>query len=153
MRVGDNLETHAAIHDHQAGILAILTPSVPCRIIRWGITVHLDHFDSGSAVIALHHQTHAEDGTISEDTAAGTKLLGITDTDYKEGAVLYCEPSTEIIVKPGDSIDINMTTGGTAGDIVGFIQYQQLNWDKTGENANWNDATPTNRMTDLSADA
>jgi hypothetical protein len=56
-------------------------------------------------------------------------------------------------VKPGDSIDINMTTGGTAGDIVGFIQYQQLNWDGTGENANWNDATPTNRMTDLSADA
>jgi hypothetical protein len=36
-----------------------------------------------------------------------------------------------------------LTTGGTSGDIMGFIQYQQLNWDDSGENATFDDATRT----------
>jgi hypothetical protein len=148
MRVGDNLQVMGAIGDHSAKVLATLVPSVPCRIIRWGITVHLDTFVFGSGVVQLLHTTHAEDGTISE-AAAGTATLTLIDA--AEGSVLYCEPTSEVIVKPGDAIDVDLTTGGTSGDIAGFIQYQQLNWDESGDNANYSDATPTNRLTDCSA--
>ena len=145
MRQGDNLEVFGAIHDHQAGVLVTLAPSTPCRIVRWGITVHLDAWDTGSAVVQLLRTTHAANGAITE-AAAGTTTLTLADAN--EGTVFFCDPSTEVIVKPGDSIDVDLTTGGTAGDIRGFIQYQKLNWDATGDNANWSDATPTNRLVD-----
>jgi hypothetical protein len=117
-----------------------LTPSLPCRIVRWGIINHLDAWVFGSAVIQLLQTTHAANGGITE-AAAGTTTM--TEQDLTEGEVLYVTPSSEVIVKPGDAIDVDMTTGGTSGDIIGFIQYQQLNWDDSGNNATFNDSTRT----------
>ena len=145
-RVGDNLQVVGAVVDHTTGVMMELRPSTPIRIVRFGVLVVLDAWDAGSNVISLEARTHNAAGTL----AAGVTVGGVTlvPVDGNEGTVFYAEPVDEVIVKPGDFIEVEITTAGTAGDLRAFIQYQLLNWDPTSDRADFSDATPTNRMVD-----
>lgn len=147
MRVGDNLEFLDAEHDATSNTDALdFNTSTPVRIVRWGLIVSVE-VTGTAAVLALDVSRHAADGTATrEDEAGGTTLTLVAD---EVGAIHYTDPTDDILVKPGDIAHIQVTTAmGTAGDFIPFIQYQKLNWDDTGENANFNDATPTSRMVD-----
>ncbi len=147
MRVGDNLDFLDAQHDATSASDALdFQASTPCRIIRMGVIVTVE-VTGTSAVIALDVSRHAADGTPTREDAAGGKTLTVVADEV--GAVHYCDFDEEILLKPGDIAHMQVTTAmGTAGDFVPFIQYQKLNWDETGANANFNDATPTTRMVD-----
>jgi hypothetical protein len=136
-------------HDHTAGILVTLYCDTPVRVIRWGINIVTDHFDVGSAVAALQMTVHDEDGTITAAANVGTTTITPT-TDRTEGTVLYAEPAAndEVICKVGDFLSVTLTTGGTAGDMVGWIQYQKLNWDETSTRADYDDAA-VNRLVEF----
>ena len=149
MRLGDNLDFLDAQHDATSAADALtFRASTPMRIIRWGVLISVEATGT-SAILALDVSRHAADGTATREDAAGTATLTVVADEV--GAVHYTEPAAndEVIVKPGDIVHIQVTTAmGTAGDFIPFIQYQKLNWDPTGDNANFNDATPTSRMVD-----
>ena len=138
-RVGDNLQVVGAVVDHTTGVMMELRPSTPIRVV-------LDAWDAGSNVISLEARTHNAAGTL----AAGVTVGGVTlvPVDGNEGTVFYAEPVDEVIVKPGDFIEVEITTAGTAGDLRAFIQYQLLNWDVNSDRGDFSDATPTSRMVD-----
>jgi hypothetical protein len=143
MRVGDNLEAIGASHDHQVGVLLTLYATTPLRIVRFGANVISDAWDTDAAVITMKRSTHNAAGTA---TAAAVGGVTCVPTDANEGTVFYADPTDEVIVKPGDYVTVELTAAGTSGDLMGWIQYQKLNWDDTGPNANFSDATPTSRM-------
>ncbi len=149
MRVGDNLEFMDAVHDLTSASAALtFRASTPLRIIRFGLNVSVELVGT-SAIVALDVTRHAADGTATREDAAGTKTLTLVADEV--GAVHYAEPSDndEVILKPGDIVHLQVTTViGTSGSGFPWIQYQKLNWDKTSDRANFNDATPTNRMVD-----
>ncbi len=149
MRVGDNLEFMDAVHDLTSATDALtFRASTPLRIVRFGLLVSVELVGT-SAIIALDVTRHAADGTATREDAAGTKTLTLVADEV--GAVHYAEPTAndEVILKPGDIIHMQVTTViGTSGQGFPFIQFQKLNWDKTGANADFNDATPTSRMVD-----
>ena len=149
MRVGDNLEFMDAVHDLTSASDALtFRASTPLRIIRFGLNVSVELVGT-SAIVALDVTRHAADGTATREDAAGTKTLTLVADEV--GAVHYAEPSDndEVILKPGDIVHLQVTTViGTSGSGFPWIQYQKLNWDKTSDRANFNDATPTNRMVD-----
>jgi hypothetical protein len=149
MRVGDNLDFLDAEHDATSASDALdFRASTPIRIIRWGVIVTVE-ITGTSAVLALDVSRHAADGTATREDAAGTTTITVVADEV--GAIHFTEPAEadEVLVKPGDIVHMQVTTAmGTAGDFVPFIQYQKLNWDETGANANFNDATPTTRMVD-----
>ena len=147
MRVGDNLDYLDAEHDATSESDALIfKASCPIVITRFGALISVE-VTGTSAIMACDVTRHAADGTPTREDAAG----GVTCTIVADevGAVHYADPTEEILVKPGDIVHLQVTTGmGTAGDFIPFIQYRRLNWDKTGANANFNDATPTSRMVD-----
>jgi hypothetical protein len=149
MRVGDNLDYLDAEHDAtSASDALIFKSSTPIRIVRWGVIVSVE-ITGTAAVLALDVTRHAADGTATREDAAGTNTLTVVADEV--GAVHFTEPAAAdgVTVKPGDIVHIQVTTAmGTAGDFIPFIQYHKLNWDETGENADFNDATPTTRMVD-----
>ena len=148
MRVGDNLEFMDALHDANSATEALVyRPTTPILIVRFGFVVGVDLTTSGS--LELQRTTHIADGTPSLAAAggkscdAGALLIG---------AVAYAEPDEGVIVKPGDYAHLVVSTGWGAGDFYPWIQFQKLNWDDITENAEYADATRTNRMTDGSTD-
>jgi len=150
MLQGENFEFMAAsvaALDATADVLTFRA-SFPCRVVRFGALVSVAC--TGDAVIALDRTTHVAAGTPTRADAVGGKTL---DSDAQEvGTVIYAEPDEEVIVKPGDILHLQVTNAFTAGDGFPFIQYQQLNWDKTGPNSKFADATPTTRLVDGSTD-
>ncbi len=154
MRVGDNLAhspvavTHGLIDVNATGVALTFRPSTPARIIRFGMTCFVEV--TGTAIVELQLVTHALDGTPSSATqVGGTELAGVAK---EVGAVQYCNLTEEVIVKPGDVATLNVSGGWTAGDGILWLHYQMLNWDITGDNANYSDATPATRMFDVSSE-
>ncbi len=152
MRVGDNLEEIGAVFDlNTTGDAMAFRVSTPIRVVRWGI-ITSTALVGAAATLALDRTTHAVDGTPSRVDAVGGKTLTLA-VDASIGRVYYAEPdegpTNEVILKPGDILHIDgLTAQGTSGSGYPFIQYHKLNWDDTGENADFDDATPTNRMVD-----
>lgn len=146
MRVGDNLEVRSALID-----VAITSdgfefrPSYPIRVVRWGIVCGVAM--TGDGAVALDHIHYAADGTPTRVDGVGGTDLVVASGALTLGEVLYCEPlegpANEILCKPGDALVFDFSDAWTAGDGYCFIQFQQLNWDDTGVNAQFNDATPT----------
>ena len=147
MRVGDNLEEIGAVYDLTgSGDAMAFRTSTPVRVVRWGM-ISSTAIVGTSAVLALDQTTHEADASVTRTDAVGTTVLTIP-ANAGIGQVFYCEPTTEVLLKPGDILHIDGTTViGTSGSAYPFIQYQKLNWDDTGANANYSDATPTSRMT------
>jgi hypothetical protein len=102
---------------------------------------------TGTGAMALDMIVYEADGTPARSTAEGGTHITTAAGALTLGEVLYCEPAegpdNEIVCKPGDALAIQITDGWTAGDGYFFIQFQQLNWDQTGENALFSDAAPT----------
>ncbi len=110
---------------------------VPIVVVRWGVMVSVDV--TGTSVVVLDHSAHESDGSAPTRAAAvgGRQLSGVAQ---QFGGIQFCEPTSEVICKPGDFLHIEVTTGWTAGDGWGFIQYQQLNWAPVGDpNSDWSD--------------
>jgi hypothetical protein len=152
MRVGDNLSVQGAAHDASSAA-ACLTfwPATPVRVLRWGFVVTVVLV--GDGIITLTHSPYIAAGTTTPDATAGTTGTG-TITTPKAGTVQYVEPTTGVLCKPADSLIMTVTNAWTSGTIVPFIQYQPLNWDDTGENAAFADATMTfGKLVDVSTTA
>ncbi len=147
MRVGDNLDYLDAEHDATSATDALIfKASTPMRIVRFGAIISVE-VTGTSAIMVCDVTRHAADGTPTREDAAGGKSCTIVADEV--GAVHYCDPDEEILIKPGDIVHLQVTTAmGTAGDFIPFIQYQKLNWAPDGDNANFNDATPTSRLVD-----
>lgn len=145
MRIGDNLEEVGAVFDLTgSGDPMAFRVSTPILVTRWGVSASTALVGT-AAVWSLDRTTHAAAGTATRADAVGGKTLTIAAANT--GTVIYCEPTSEVICKPGDILHIDSVTAiGTSGSGYPWIQYQKLNWDKTGQNANFSDATPTNRM-------
>ncbi len=150
MRVGDNLEVIGSVFDLTGtGDAMAFRTSTPIRVIRWGIITSTAIVGT-DATLALDHTTHEADASVTREDAAGTNYLTV-EAEAGIGAVFYAEPAAndEVTCKPGDILHIDgLTVIGTSGSGYPFIQYQKLNWDKTGANANYSDSTPTTRMYD-----
>lgn len=144
MRVGDNLEVRSGLVDANATADSFeFRPSYPVRVVRWGVVCGVAM--TGTGAIELDHITYAADGTPTREEAAGGMALTTAAGALTLGEVLYCEPAENdpVDCKPGDALVLQTSTGWTAGDGYYFIQFQQLNWDDTGDNATFNDATRT----------
>jgi hypothetical protein len=101
----------------------------------------------GTAV--LGHSPYIAAGTTTRDATAGTTTL--TGAACQAGVIQYVEPTSEVLCKAGDKLDVTLTGAFDAGDLFAFIQYQRLNWDETGENAQFADAAPTyGKLVDVS---
>ena len=149
MRVGDNLETFGATYDMASGADAItLRASTPLRVVRFGFNVSVDLTGSGS--LELDITTHAADGTPTRSAPVGG--VSCDAGALLIGAVAYAEPDEEVILKPGDILHIDQTGNWGAGDAFVWVQYQKLNWDIDSPNADYDDAVPTNRMTNGTTD-
>lgn len=117
--------------------ILIMMPVVPIVVVRWGVLVTVDV--TGTSVVVLDQSVHESDGSAPTRNAAvgGRQLSGVAQ---EFGGIQYCEPDEEVICKPGDFLHIEVTTGWSAGDGYGFIQYQQLNWAPIGDpNSDWSD--------------
>ena len=148
MRVGDNLQVLGATHDHQASVALTFQTSLPIKVVRWGLICG-DEAIVGTGTAVLGHQPFIAAGTTTRNAAAGTATMAIIAA--VRGYVQYVEPTTEIVCKPGDILDVTIDGAFTSGDVYAFIQYQLLNWDENGDNANFADATPTTKLVDSAA--
>jgi len=149
MRVGDNLAVQGAVHDASSAA-ACLTfwPDTPVRVLRWGLICTVVWV--GDGIVTLTHSPYIAAGTTTPDATAGTTGTGTVTTSVA-GIIHYVEPTTEVLCKPADSLIMTVTNAWTSGNFVPFIQYQKLNWDDTGVNAQFADATPTfGKLVDVS---
>jgi len=152
MRVGDNLSVIGATHDGTSAAAALtFWPDAPVRVVRWGIICHVDLTGVGGTA-SLYPDPYIAAGTTTQDTTAGTTTL--TGAACEAGVIQYVEPTTDVLCKAGDTLSVVVTGAFDAGDLFAFIQYQRLNWDDTGENAQFADATPTyGKLVDVSTTA
>jgi hypothetical protein len=124
----------------------IFKATCPIIITRFGAIVSVE-ITGTSAIMVCDVTRHSSAGATTREDAAGG--VSCTIVASVVGAVHFADPDEEILVKPGDIVHLQVTTAmGTAGDFLPYIQYRRLNWDKTGANANYNDATPASRMND-----
>jgi hypothetical protein len=121
-------------------------PGAPVRVIRWGLiaSVAVVH---NSCAAELNLTTHSSAGAATETASGGKTLLMAADAVV--GEVLYVEPTSEVICRAGDILQIEITSAATSGSAYGFIEYQQLPTDLNGVNGRFSDDT-TARYTDLS---
>ena len=150
MRIGEHLIATTAAHVdvNSAADHLILQLPVPFRVIRWGFVVTVA-FDAATFQAELDHITYDELGAPTRSAGSGGYNLAM-DVDKVIGNVLYVEPATEVLVRPGDHVNIQISSGATAGDAYPFIEYQILPFDALGETAFFPDVdtTSTNRMVD-----
>lgn len=149
MQLGNYLEATTAAQaalDAGADILAFRA-SFPLRVIRWGaiVSVALD-CTPGALTAKLDHSVHSEAGVPTRSDGSGGRNL-TSAVDRVVGTVLYVEPLTEIIVKPGDILHVQVTGAATAGDGFPFIHYQPIAFTKTGARSQFSDLA-TSRLVD-----
>ena len=147
MRLGEHHVFYDADHDMSSATDALeMYPVGPIRIIRWGF-MSKTLIDIASMSAELNVSTY-DGATTATETASGGKVL-TPSADTVIGEMIYCEPSTEVIVRSGDLVQIEVTAAASSGTGVPFVEYQQLPFDKLGETALFNDDS-TNKLTDCS---
>lgn len=148
MRLGEHFHSIAgsqAALDAGADVLTF-RPAAPVRIVRWGATISVALDTTQDLIAKLDHTTHDQTGSATRSDGSGGQNLTVA-ADQVVGAVVYAEPSSEIIVRPGDFVTIQVTQAATAGDGFPFIEYQQLPFDTEGLTAKFSDDA-TSRVTD-----
>lgn len=103
-------------------------PACPVRVSRWGYLVSVAVVHNSMAA-ELNLTTHDEDGTATETAQDETLLLA---ANAVVGEILYVRPAEEIICRPGDFLQIEVTSAATSGAGFGFIEYQPLPIDLYG---------------------
>jgi hypothetical protein len=152
MRIGQNDFAVSASADDLSGTGDSITfyPAVPVRVVRWGLICSTAVVHNSMAA-ELNLSTYDGATTVTETASGGTTLLMAADAVI--GEVLYVEPTSEVVCRPGDFLQIEITVAATSGSGYGFIEYQPLPNDPTGVLGSFPDATPANsiqRFTDLS---
>lgn len=96
------------------------------------------HIIRGAAIIPLVTTALADDVSVKFDadlTTPGTptNLFGILwPTEIKAHTSLYYTPTYEIIIRPGQHIDVRVTTLGAAGSNAKVVLYVQPCWEEPG---------------------
>jgi len=125
----------------------------PIQVVRFGVNISIALVDD-TFTMELQQRTHNAAGTLAAAVAVGGKSCD--SVARTAGHVIYADLDTDgaggVICKPGDQLELNVTAGATSGDGFSWIQYQQMNFDKTGPNGDFSDAVRTSRMIDGSTD-
>ena len=152
MRIGENNFVVSASADDLSGTGDSLDfrPAMPIKVMRWGIIASVAVVHNSMAV-ELNLTTHSEAGAATETAQAQTLLMA---ADAVVGEILYVQPAAgvEIICRPGDILQIEITSAATSGNGYGFIEYQPLPNDLLGLLGQFSDDA-TARFTDLSTTA
>lgn len=156
MRIGEHhyaslpctTEASTEIDVSSAADILSLHPAAPIRVLRWGL-ICTAAIVAGTGQAELDHTTHDEDGTPTRSAGSGGQNLAFAAT--KVGGIIYVRPDEEILVRPGDFLSMQISTGATSGNGIPFIEYQQLPMDLLGETSLFSDDATT-RMVDASED-
>lgn len=146
MRIGENHFAVSASADDMSGTGDSLEfrPAMPIKVLRWGLmaSVAIVHHDLAAE---LNLTTHSAAGAATETAQDETLLMA---ADAVVGEMLYVRPTEEIICRPGDILQIEITHAATSGNAYGWIEYQVLPNDLEGLLGRFSDDT-TARFTDL----
>lgn len=141
MRLGENsyFTTAQVALDATADILTF-RPSIPCRIVRFGVVVSV-LLDVDPAALVIDLDTNdilaspsrsAARLQLTTAVASGTFVVGsVLSRKLGEAAAdsfeMYSGLGKNIIV-PGNEAILQVSTAATAGDGYAFIEYTPLSW-------------------------
>lgn len=137
------------------GIVLTVRAASPLEIVRFGVNISVDSTDTFS--MELERRTHNNAGTLAAAVAVGGRSVDSL-VSRTAGNVLFADvgigsddttlgdADNRVIIKPGDLVQLNITDAFTAGDGFPFIQFQKLNFDKVGFNAQFSEEDGTLRI-------
>ncbi len=135
MRTGENLIlTIAAVNLNSTGDVLTLRFPVPVQIVHWGVVATVAVVTNADLDAELDLSTHDSDGTPTRSDGSGGQNL-IIDAAMVVGEVAYVQPTSAIIVRPGDFATFQISTGATSGNGIPWIEYQILPFQYDGQQA------------------
>lgn len=108
--------------------------SCPIEVVRWGIIASSSVTSGVSAAIQLNKRVTAGSDTGLVDAAGGVlNLATANDPDTVAGSGIYSAPVEQLIVLPGEQLQVEVTDAGSAGVVRCFVHFYRLPFQKPGQ--------------------
>lgn len=107
--------------------------SEPIEVVRWGFIASVAAVTGGSAVLSLNKRITAGNDTGRELAAGGTiTLASVDDASMTAGLGVWATPPSQLIVKPGEQLQVSVSDAGSSGTIYYFLHFHRLPFQKPG---------------------
>lgn len=104
----------------------------PIEVIRWGFVAATNVVSGSIFALAMNKRVTAGTDTGALSAVGGTITMATNPHDpfTVAGKMLFTKPLLQLIVLPGEQVQIEVTNAASSGTAYYFMQYQKLPYQK-----------------------